>query len=485
MLFLHTSTNVMAAKKLYGRTTESQLLLTHYKSKDSCLLAIVGRRRIGKTYLVRRTLERKIDFEFVGSQNGTQREQLQNFHNALASYAQSTIDFSVPKNWIEAFQQLKQYLTLKKGKRKKVLFLDEFPWINTPKSGFVEKFAHFWNSWASENNVMIIVCGSAATWMMKNVVNGRGGLHNRISQTIYLNQFTLSQSKDMLKGMGIKTTNNQLAELYMVFGGVPYYLSLLEKSKSVQQNIDELIVSKTGKLHYEYQNLLPSLFENAKNHLLVLDVLASKWKGMTRTEITSNYKKNDGGGLTKVLIDLEQSGFISSYIPFRKTKKDTLFRISDSYTLFYLKFLKKHKNDSFFEIAKTQNYRIWCGYAFENICLQHIPEIQQVLGISKIKTMSSSFLFKGSNDENGFQIDLLIERADNVINVCEMKYHTTTFIIDKKYYAHIKNYLAKFQEICGDKTSIHFTMISANGVVNNQYYKEIVDTEIVLNQLFV
>jgi len=474
----------MAGKNLFGRTTEKQLLMEYYRSKNSSLLAIVGRRRIGKTYLVRRALEGKIDFEFVGTQDGTMKEQLQNFRNALLNNAPTPNNFPVPKNWIEAFQQLKEYLILKKGKRKKVIFLDEFPWINTPKSGFVEKFAHFWNSWASENNVMIVVCGSAATWMMKNIVNGRGGLHNRISQTIYLKPFTLSQTKDMLKGMGMKTTNGQLLELYMVFGGVPYYLSLLNKNKSVQQNIDELIFNKFGRLHSEYQNLLPSLFEQAKNHLLVMNVLASKWKGMTRSEITANYKKNDGGGLTKILIDLEQSGFICSYVPFRKSKKDTLFRISDAYSLFYLKFLLKNKNDSFFEIAKTQNYRIWCGYAFENICLQHVSEIQQALGIAKIKTMTSSYLFKGSQDENGFQIDLLIERADNVINVCEMKYHTTTFIIDKKYYTHIKNYLAKFQEICGDKYVTNYTVISVNGFAKNQYYNELVDSELVLKQFF-
>jgi len=473
----------MVVNKLFGRGAEKQLLDAHYKSDVSCLLAVIGRRRIGKTYLIRRVLDRKIDFEMVGSQNGTQKDQLQNFQIALKNYSQTPISLPKPKNWIEAFEQLKQYLVVKKGTKKKVIFLDEFPWINTPKSGFVEKFAHFWNSWASENKVMIIISGSAATWMVKNIVNGKGGLHNRISQTSYLHPFTLRQSKEMLRGMGIKATNSQLAELYMVLGGVPYYLSLMEKDKSIQQNIDSLLFKKTGKLFNEYQNLLPALFDNAKNHMMVLAVLASKWKGLSRSEITSTYKKKDGGGLTKILIDLEQSGFISSYIPFKKTKKDTLYRISDSYSLFYLKFLKRYRKDSFFDVSKTANYRIWCGYAFENLCLQHVPEIQNVLGISKIKSGSSSFLFKGNLDVDGFQIDLLIERADNVINVCEMKFHSSAFLIDKKYYNHVKYFLSKFQEIIGDKSVIHFTMISSNGIVKNTYYKELVDSEIVLNQL--
>jgi uncharacterized protein len=330
---------------------------------------------------------------------------------------------------------------------------------------------------------MIVLCGSAATWMMKNVVNGRGGLHNRISQTISLQPFQLKQTNEMLTSMGIKTSPIQLAELYMVFGGVPYYLSLLQKSKSVYQNIDALLFGSHGKLQNEYQNLLPSLFDNAKNHLLVLDAMASKWKGLSRSEIATIYKKADGGGLSKILIDLEQSGFISAYIPFRKAKKDTLYRISDSYTLFYLKFLKRHKKESFLDISKTANYRIWCGFAFENLCLQHIETIQNVLGLSRIKCSASSYLFKGSAHEDGFQIDLLIERADNVINICEMKFHNSAYLIDKKYYAHIKKYITKFQEIAGNKVTIHFTFITANGVIDNEYYRELVNTEICLEQL--
>lgn len=473
----------MSGNKLFGREIEKQVLYSHYKSNSSSLLAVIGRRRIGKTYLVRRSLERKIDFEFVGSQNGTQKEQLLNFHIALKNYVPAHVKLRIPKNWIEAFEQLKDYLIARKGKKKKVIFLDEFPWINTAKSGFVEKFAHFWNSWASENNVMIVVCGSAATWMMKNVVNGRGGLHNRISQTIYLKPFTLKQSKEMLKGLGVKTTDNQLAELYMILGGVPYYLSLLEKDKSIYQNIDSLLFERTGKLFNEYQNLLPSLFENANNHLMVMEVLASKWKGVSRSEIARIYRKIDGGGLTKVLIDLEHSGFISTYVPFKNEKKDTLYRLSDGFALFYLKFLKYSKKSSFFDLAKTVNYRVWCGYAFENLCLQHVPEIQHALGISKIKTASSSFLYRGTAHIDGFQIDLLIERADHVINVCEMKFHSAAFIIDKKYYLHIKKFLTRFQEIVGDNISIHFTMISANGVIQNEYAKDLIDSEVVLSQL--
>jgi AAA+ ATPase superfamily predicted ATPase len=473
----------METNKLFGRSSEKAILDEHLASNESSLIAIIGRRRVGKTYLVRRTLEDKIDFEMVGSQNGTQQEQLLNFQIALMKYLKSKIQLSIPTNWTEAFYQLQQYLQLKKGNKKKVVFFDEFPWINTAKSGFIEKFAHFWNSWASENNVLIVLCGSAATWMLKNVVNGKGGLHNRISQTIHLHPFQLPQTKEMLQGMGIKTTNAQLAELYMVFGGVPYYLSLLKKSKSIYQNIDALLFEANGKLINEYQNLLPSLFDDATNHLAVLNAMATKWKGLNRSELTSIYKKSDGGGLTKILIDLEQSGFITSYAPYKKLKKDTLYRISDPYVLFYLKFLKKNRQTSFADITKSANYKVWCGYAYENLCMQHINIIQNILGLSKIQTFTSSYFYKGNKHESGFQIDLLIERADNVVNICEVKYHNKAYLITKKDYEHIKYYISKFQEVAGKKVAIHYTMITANGIVKNEYSNEILDTEITLSEI--
>jgi uncharacterized protein len=473
----------MSGNKLFGREVERQIIVDHSLSTQSSLIAIIGRRRIGKTYLVRRALENKIDFEMTGSQNGTLDEQLQNFHIALRDSSKSNTERPIPRNWIEALDQLKKFLVAKKGKRKKVIFFDEFPWINSPRSGFVEKFAHFWNSWASENNVMIILCGSAATWMIKHVVNGKGGLHNRISHTIYLKQFQLQETREMLVGMGIKATESQLAELYMIFGGVPYYLSLFLRGKSIPQNIDALLYKENGKLVKEFENLLPSLFDNAANHLDVLQAMASKWKGLTRSELASSYKKTDGGGLTQVLADLEYSGFITSYQPFGKIKKETLFRISDSYILFYLKFLKRNRQESFLDIAKTANYRIWCGYAFENLCLQHIGKIKETLGLGKIISFSSSYLSKGNKYEDGYQFDLIIERADSVINVCEMKYYNGRFVIDKKMYQKVKDNLAKFQTVVGNKVVLHYTMVTTNGCIQNEYFHDLVDEEVTLSDL--
>lgn len=473
----------MEALKLFGRDKEKKIIDEYFTSNQSNLIAVIGRRRIGKTYLVRRSLEHKLDFEMTGIQHGSTKDQLLGFHNCLLSQFKKMNYSRPPANWIVAFERLKECLIIHKRKKKKVIFLDEFPWINTAKSGFIEKFAHFWNSWASENNVLIIVSGSAATWMLKNVVNGKGGLHNRISQTLNLKPFHLDQVREMVSGMGIKATPTQIAELYMILGGVPYYLSLLKKSKSVPQNINDLLFGENGKLENEYQNLLPSLFDDASNHLKVLEALAKKWKGLNRQELIQLYKKADGGGLTKILDDLEQSGFITSYIPFRKLKKDTLYRISDSYTLFYLKFLKHNRHDSFMDVMKNNNYKIWMGYAFENLCLQHHRKIIAFLGLEKIKCNTSSYLFKGNQYQEGFQIDLLIERGDNIINLCEIKYYNKPFVIDKKYYLQIKSRISHFQEVIGSKFVIHFTLITSNGAVKNEYYHEVVDSELCLEGL--
>jgi uncharacterized protein len=473
----------MEIRKVYGRREEVRLLEAYYTSNESSLIAVIGRRRIGKTFLIRRTLERKIDFEMVGLQKGSLHDQLINFRDAIASCSSSKVDVPVPKNWTEAFLMLKRCLLSKRKSKKKVIFFDELPWMNTQKSGFIEKFAHFWNSWASENNVMLIVSGSAATWMIKNIVNGKGGLHNRITHTLHLRPFNLMQTKEMIKAMGIKATSTQLSELYMTLGGVPYYLSLLQKGKSIYQNIEALLFKENGKLVREYQNLLPSLFNDATNHLLVVEVLASKWKGLTRNEITELYKKKDGGGLTKVLDDLQFSGFINAHIPFQKTKKETLYRISDAYTLFYLKFLKKYRVSSFMEVFKTPQYKTWCGYAFENICLQHTNQIIASLGLSAIICKVSTFLFKGNKHQEGFQIDLLIERADGIIHICEMKYHSSAFLFTKKNYQHVKYITSKFQEIAGKNIALHYTFISANGIIENEYVQEVVDSSVILEQL--
>jgi uncharacterized protein len=474
-----------AASIVFGRQKEQRILLDYCTTTTSAMLAIVGRRRIGKTFLIRKTLANKIDFEMTGYQNATKAEQLQNFILSLSNFTNTAMITQPPKNWLEAFHQLKQYLIQKKGKQKKVIFIDELPWIATSKSGFVEALAHFWNDWASENNVLFIICGSAASWMLKNVVNNKGGLHNRIQQTIHLQPFSLYETKAFLEGKKIKASDYQIMQLYMVLGGVPYYLSLVEKNKSILQNINALLFEEGGKLINEFDNIFLSLFDKASNHINVIQVLSTKLKGCTRNEIAKLYSGTDGGGLTQVLEELTLSGFITKYTPFQKLAKDALYRITDPYLLFYFKYLrKKNVYPSYTELVKTQSYKIWSGYAFENLCLYHIPQINRKLNIQKYSTTASTFLHNGKDAIKGFQVDLLLDCANGIIYLCEIKFYEDIFVVDKTYSTQLLQREVNFTKVTKTKKSVHTVMISANGIAKNNYANTALDKQILGLDLF-
>jgi uncharacterized protein len=474
----------MSEKIIYGREDEVTLIQQYATSKTSQMIAVIGRRRIGKTYLIRRSLAGKIDFEMTGVKNTTNRENLNNFLATLDEYASIPVLSSAPSNWIEAFFLLRKYLSNKKPKEKKVIFIDEVPWLSTQKSGFVEALAHFWNSWAEGNNVLLVLCGSATSWMMKHIVRGRGGLHHRLHQTIHLEPFTLKQTQQMLKGMKIKAKPIEIAELYMILGGVPYYLSLLEKQYSITQNIENLFFSKNGKLAKEFDELFYSLYDNPIRYLDVMKILAGKWSGMTRLEIASKYSVNDGGGLSAVLEDLAMSGFISKSEPFGKSVKESLYRVCDPFILFHTKYLLRKGNKSMEDIVKSASYNAWRGYAFENICSLHITQIKKAIKISRMSTSISSFYHKGSTTMNGAQVDLIINRSDNYIHLCEAKFYTTAFTIDKKTVKGWEEKIAVFEAVTKSNKNVYITYITANGLIENENYHSIVDFDIRLEDLF-
>ena len=475
----------MSEKLLFGRLEEQQILLDYCNTSSSEMIAVVGRRRIGKTYLIRRALESKIDFEMTGYQYASKQEQLQNFILSLSNFTSTAMITQPPKNWLEAFHQLKQYLLNKRGKEKKVIFIDELPWIATAQSGFIQALAHFWNDWASENNVLLIICGSAASWMLKNVVNNKGGLHNRIHQTLYIKPFTLSETKLFLEGNKIKASDYQIMQLYMTLGGIPYYLSLLEKGKSIAQNIDELLFEPNGKLVKEYDNIFLSLFDKASKHIELVQILSGKWKGFTRNEIANLFKGTDGGTLSGALEELTLSGFVTKYVGFQKSAKDALYRLTDPYLLFYLKYLRrKNINTSYIELMKTQSYKSWCGYSFENLCLYHLPQIYKHLRITKLAPYASSFFYAGNKTKNGFQIDLLIDRADGVINLCEIKFYEQQFTIDKAYEKLLLQRYEDFIALSKTKKTVYITMITNNSIVKNEQSKNCIDKEITCADLF-
>ena len=346
---------------------------------------------------------------------------------------------------------------------------------------------YFWNSWAVNQNVVLVICGSAASWMIKNIVNNTGGLYNRITKRIFLQAFTLSETELYLNSRNIHFPRYHIVQLYMVMGGIPHYLKEIEAGKSAIQNINHICFSPNGLLQDEFLRLYPSLFAHAENHIIIIRTLASSRQGMTRQQIVKISKVPNGGGLTKVLEELRQSGFISTYLSFGKIKKEKLFRLTDEYSLFYLQFMEKNTfkgDDTWNLLSQTQAYKTWSGYAFENICLKHIPKIKKALGISGIFSQSSSFYKKGTKKEKGTQIDLIIDRNDHVINLCEIKYSQEPFTITKAYAEKLRTKKGIFRATTKNRKHLMTIMITTYGLVSNQHSLDLIPQSVKMDDLF-
>ncbi|MDP1726447.1 MAG: ATP-binding protein [Bacteroidota bacterium] len=472
---------------LQGREEEIALLEASVRAPGSSFIAIYGRRRVGKTFLIDNVLKQKLDFRITGIQGVGTREQLINFSNKISTHFKVVESDSAPGNWQDAFEQLKKLLARKKGKKKKIIFFDELPWLATPKSNFLTMLAHFWNDWAVRNNVMLIVCGSAATWMIQKVVHNKGGLHNRITCRIHLKPFNLKETKAYFKSRRILFDHYQIVQIYMMLGGIPLYLNEVKKGESVAQNIDRICFAKQGFLRDEFDKLYRSLYDNPGNHFAVIHALSSKWKGLTRREIVKHTGLVDGGRITRVLDELEQSDFISTNLPLLNKKKDTLYRLTDAYSLFYLKFISGNKRSgkgTFSSISQSSIFKSWSGYAFENVCFLHQHEIKKSMGIAGVYTTFSSYIFKGSEDYPGIQIDMVIDRADGIINVCEMKFHNARFTITSDYAKKLRQKLATFKEISKVKKSLFLTIISSFGINENKHSLDLVQNNITIDSLF-
>lgn len=473
--------------EIIGRTQEIELMTSYLNSKRANLLAVIGRRRVGKTFLIREVYKNHKVFEMTGIKDAALSEQLLNFGLQMKFYFFDIEKVETPKSWLLAFNFLSEALGRYNGKEKPVVFFDELPWIASARSGFIEALGHWWNNWASQQNIVVVVCGSAASWMIDNVVNAKGGLHNRITDLITLMPFTLAETQLFLEAKQIKISNYQTIQLYLALGGIPHYLNHLTKGKSAAQNIQDLCFSKDGILRSEFENLYPALFDNAKAHISIVKALASKSIGLDRQEILKLTKISDGGWFSGILNELETSGFISTSQPLENKKKNILYRLTDEYSLFYLKFIegKRLGNNDWMRIAQSQDYKIWCGYAFENLCLKHIDAIKVHLGISGVQTDVNSFLHrKDSNYEKGFQIDMLIDRKDDVINICEMKFYADEYSISADYAKKLRTKKEGLKTVSKTKKVVHITFITTYGVLENKYKIDLVDNDFTIDIFF-
>ncbi len=465
----------MKGSCIIGRSEEIRILHRAYESDRSEFIAVYGRRRIGKTFLIRETFESQFTFQYTGIFKVSSKIQLREFYNSLLKQGLSA-DRVVPKNWFEAFHLLEDLVAASEHKRK-LVFLDELPWMDSVNSKFLPAFEHFWNGWASaRKDVVLIICGSAASWIINKVFRNKGGLYNRVTYKIKLKQFSLSECEELADSQALSLSRNMILEGYMVMGGIPYYWTKLSPEKSMARNINDLFLKEDGELRDEFQYLYASMFKSAEKYVRVVEALAGKKGGLTRDEIIKKSKLESNGALTTVLQDLIECGFVRKYCHLDKKLKDAVYQLVDCYTLFYYQFVRGAfgiDEEYWVRIMHTPAYNTWCGLAFERVCLLHTHQIKTALGISGILANLFSWHIKKSAEHPGVQIDLLIDRADNVVNVCEMKYAPNGYSMTNSELGKLKTTLSVLQHYLPTQKIAQPVLITSNGVRRNKYSEEL------------
>ena len=449
---------------MIGRVEEYNRLVEAYESKDSEFVAVYGRRRVGKTFLVRETFGHGFTFQHTGVKNGSGAVQLSRFRQSLVEQGHPACPEL--KNWFEAFDNLK--VVIKAGKAdRKVVFIDEVPWMGRSDPNFISAVENFWNGWASaRKDVLLIVCGSATSWVLDKIVHNRDGLHNRVTYRIRLDPFTLRECEEYARSRGLEYARDQLAECYMILGGIPMYWRYLERGKSVAQNIDDMFFARSEKLENEFDELYASLFEHPEPYLAIVTAMAKKKCGMSRDEVSKASGVENGGALSRYLKVLEQCGFIRRFTEIGKKKKGAVFQLMDNFTLFYFLFMESNRtNDPHFwsAMADSRVRSTWAGLAFERLCLQHIDGIRNALGIRGV--LANVHSWRNANA----QIDLLIDRRDGIINICEMKYWAGPYLMTAEDAAALANRREEFKTATNTRKAVHLTMITSFGVKRNAY----------------
>lgn len=457
--------------KIVGRKREKEVLSRCLTSRRPEFVVVFGRRRVGKTYLIKEYFNGQFTFYATGLSDKKTAGQLKAFQTSLLSYGSR--EKAIPKDWFEAFMRLRDLISQEGAYRdpvsgKRVIFLDELPWMDTARSDFRSALEYFWNSWASsQEDLLLIVCGSATSWIINHMLKDRKGFHNRITRRLQLLPFSLKECGELLDNNDVIMTRQQIIECYMVFGGIPYYLNLIDFRLSLAQNIEELLFKPYGELRDEYSELFYSLFNKPEKHMAIIKTLAESKSGKTRKDLSEMPEIGGGSVLTKDLVELEQCGFIRKYTNYALTKNDICYQLTDPFVLFSLRFLNQKDLNSWMEYIHTPSYNAWRGNAFEICCLNHIPEMKKSLGITGVDTME--YAWRSQNSDPGAQIDLLIDRKDGVINLCEMKYTDSEYEVSKDEYEKLMNRISAFQKETKCDKAIHLTLVSANGLKPGKY----------------
>lgn len=474
-------------KNIIGRAFEKDLFSKLYESEKSEFVAVYGRRRVGKTFLIKEYFEQSIVFAASGLANLGLKAQLKIFSMALRKYGDEISESGPLGDWLDAFSRLEKVIESSSQKRKVVL-LDELPWMDTAKSGFIPALEHFWNDFASaRHDVLLIVCGSATSWMMDKLIQNHGGLHNRLTRHIHLKPFSLRETEQMLESKGFLLSRYEIAVCYMIFGGIPFYLSLLDSRYSLAQNVDRLLFSEDGELSREIENLYAALFKHSADYVKIVKLLAEHKLGLSRTEIQEKSQLKSGGTLTAILDNLVYCGFIKKFSSYNSGKKEQLYCLVDFYTLFYFTFhdeIEKHRAGFWQSLQTKPRFFTWAGHSFERLVLAHVPQVKKKLGISGITSDEYPCRIQATDVSSGSQIDMVIDREDRTFNICEMKFAEAVYAIDATEETKLRMRVANFKAAMRKpRHSAQLTMITTFGILRNKY-SGIVNNVILLEDLF-
>lgn len=474
-----------------GRKEEIAELERLYHSDRPEFVAVYGRRRVGKTFLIKQALKGRFTFQHTGvspvdqnSDSARMRMQLESFYYSLLNYGLE--GYQAPKTWMEAFFLLEQLLQNQDNGERQVVFIDELPWMDTPRSGFLPAFESFWNGWCSgRDNIMLIVCGSATSWILSNLSRNKGGLYGRLTAEIKLSPFTLKECEEYFDYAGIEMSRYDILQSYMVFGGIPFYLGYFQKGMSFEQNTDRILFGSRPRLKDEFNRLFAAIFCKPEDSKKVVRLLASRHAGFTREDISQATGIPLGGGLSNTLAALAESDFITRYNPYGQPKTTEYYKLTDNFCLFWLKYVEANGKETAFvsDNATSNIMHAWRGVAFEEVCWQHSIEIKRALQIAGVQSSLSAWSIKGDDEKDGAQIDLLIVRNDNVVNLCEMKFAQAPYVIDKEEEAKLRRRVEMLRSTLSPRQTIHLTMITTYGVAYGKH-SGIVQKEIRIDDLF-
>lgn len=482
----------MNTTNIIGRKRELETIDRLYRSDKSEFLAIYGRRRVGKSYLVDEAFRDELAFSVVGTfkkcEDGEEtiykKTQLRHFYRSLLDYGLDD-SYQEPENWLDAFDLLKKLL-ISNDRRRKVIFIDELPWLAGPKSSeLIEELGYFWNSWAAkQRDVFLIVCGSATSWMLDNVIRDYGGLHGRLTEKIYLAPFSLAETGAYYRSKGFHMSDYEIALSYMAIGGIPYYMDRMRADRTLNQNINEFYFRNVT-IDQEFRDIYTGLFQSAERYIDIVSSLAGKFYGMTRNELLENTKLKGGGTFTRMMDNLQECGIVRSFSRYGKQRKETIYQLCDFFTLFYLNFVghKKQRTD-WTSFQRSHEYESWSGRTFELLCSRHIDRIRDAL---RIKSVGQDYCWSGQTpDGRNVQVDMVIPSPDERTDyLCEMKFSESRYFVTADYEKNLLDKLDAFRNSKNHKPShsLLLVMVTTMGL-GNSAHNHIVNAELTLADLF-